>query len=303
MANEIIDYVDSTIEDMKKNNGLTLPANYSAGNALQAAYLILADRSQGPSILDKVNKEQITKISLVRALQDMVIQGLSPAKNQGYFIQYGQQLAWSRSYFGSVTIVKRQKDIVGTPFAQVVYQDDEFEIGNDEEGRTVVTKFQHSFENQDKPIIGAFACVKFEDGHQEYTVMTKKEIDQSWSHSKMHSGGPKSEFPQEMAKRTVLSRAAKMVINTSDDNDLVIESVNRTEEQENDFKDKDTRRDVTPNKQLLTDLLASDKAPVTDVEKEADTNAQGSVNDSHVESSQEDGEQAGEAQQEELLQQ
>lgn len=74
----------------------------------------------------------------------------------------------------------------------------------------------------------------------------------------MRSGGPKAEFPQEMAKRTVLSRAAKMVINTSDDNDMIIESVNRTTEQEfDDSKPKD----VTPNKQMLDDLIENDEAP------------------------------------------
>lgn len=258
MANEIIDYVSSTIDEMKVNNGLVLPKNYSAGNALNAAYLILSDRSKGQSVLDKVKGNQITKVSLVRALQDMVIQGLSPAKNQGYFIQYGKQLAWSRSYFGSVAIVKRQKQIKGEPFANVIYQDDVFETGMDDHFRTTVTKFEHKFENQDKPIVGAFAGIEFEDGHIEYTIMTKKEIDQSWSKSKMRSGGPKAEFPQEMAKRTVLSRAAKMVINTSDDNDMIIESVNRTTEQEfDDSKPKD----VTPNKQMLDDLIENDEAP------------------------------------------
>ncbi len=269
----IVPYVQSTINDMQKNSGLMLPPDYSVGNALNAAYLMLADRSQGPSVIDKVEKGEITKISMVRALQDMVIQGLSPDKKQGYFVQYGKQLTWSRSYFGSVAIVKRQKDVDGVPFAQIVYQDDDFEIGNDEEGRTIVTKFQHSFENQDKPIVGAFAVIKFKDGHREYTVMTKKEIDQSWSHSKMRSGGPKSEFPQEMAKRTVLSRAAKMVINTSDDNDLVIESVNRTEAQDNDFNDTKPR-DVTPDADLLKELTEGDTAP--DEKKEGNDNAQGS---------------------------
>lgn len=227
-TNQIIEYVDGTITEMKQDNGLVLPADYSAGNALNAAYLILAESSKGPSFLEQMERGQIQKLSVVRALQDMVIQGLTPAKHQGYFIKYGNQLNWTRSYFGAVTIVKRQNEVAGTPYAQVVHKDDAFEIGADEMGRTIVTKFEPDFANQDKPLVGAFAVIDFVDGHREYTVMTKKEIDQSWSHSKMHGGGPQKEFPAEMAKRTVLNRAAKFVINTSSDNDLIVESVNRT---------------------------------------------------------------------------
>ncbi|MGO0053923.1 recombinase RecT, partial [Streptococcus suis] len=41
-------------------------------------------------------------------------------------------------------------------------------------------------------------------------------------------------FPQEMAKRTVINRAAKQFFNTSDDSDILIEAVNRTTENEFD---------------------------------------------------------------------
>ncbi|MES5862857.1 RecT family recombinase [Lacticaseibacillus paracasei] len=261
MANEIINYVDGTIQEMRNQNGLALPPNYSAGNALNAAYLMLADRSKGPSYLDKMENGQITKVSVVRALQDMVIQGLSPAKNQGYFIQYGQQLDWSRSYFGAVAIVERQPEVKGKPYANVVHQDDEFEIGSDEDGRTIVTKFTPSFANQDKPIIGAFAVIDFDDGHKEYTVMTKAEIDQSWSHRR-NKGQVQNEFPQEMAKRTVLNRAAKFVINTSGDNDLMIESVNRTAAQE---FDNDAPKDVTPS---FADLMGKESSVPDDKPKQ-----------------------------------
>ena len=45
-----------------------------------------------------------------------------------------------------------------------------------------------------------------------------------------------------MAKRTVLNRAAKMFINTSDDSDLLTGAINDTTSNEYD----DERRDVTP---------------------------------------------------------
>lgn len=64
------------------------------------------------------------------------------------------------------------------------------------------------------------------------TVMTKKEIDKSWAQAKTKN--VQNNFPQEMAKRTVINRAAKQFFNTSDDNDLFIDAVNRTTENEYD---------------------------------------------------------------------
>lgn len=306
--NQLIDYVGGTINQMQQDSGLVLPSNYSVSNALNTAYLMLSDRSNGPSFIDKMNREEITKISVVRSLQDMVLQGLSPVKNQGYFIQYGSQLSWSRSYFGSVAIVERQPEVQGKPIANVVYEGDTLELGTDDMGRVTVDKFEHSFANQDNPIIGAYARINFKDGHSEFTVMTKKEIDQSWSHRK-NRGKVQQEFPQEMAKRTVLSRAAKFVINTSSDNDLVIESVNRTTAQENDFDDKQ-RRDVTPdeksNANMLQELMTTDKVPDDPKEEsDDDTSNQDSANDAENQStSSEEGQEtsSNEAEQTELLQ-
>ncbi|MCM8655000.1 recombinase RecT, partial [Lactiplantibacillus sp. C232] len=40
MSNELVTMVNNNIEDMKKNEGLSLPPDYSVGNALNSAYLI-----------------------------------------------------------------------------------------------------------------------------------------------------------------------------------------------------------------------------------------------------------------------
>src|SRR5699024_11332254 len=45
--------------------------------------------------------------SIVKSLLDMTLQGLSPAKDQCYFIVYGNELQMQRSYFGTVAAVKR----------------------------------------------------------------------------------------------------------------------------------------------------------------------------------------------------
>ena len=115
-------------------------------------------------------------------------------------------------------------------------------------------QFQPSIENQDKEIAYAFARIFKNDGTYVDTIMTKKEIDQSWAQTRQKNNKVQQNFSQEMAKRTVLNRAAKMFINTSDDSDLLTGAINDTTSNEYD----DERRDVTPvedEKQSTDELL------------------------------------------------
>ena len=278
MSNELVTMVNNNIEDMKNNEGLSLPPDYSVGNALNSAYLILSDTTKGQPLLDKCDQG-----SVIKALMNMAIQGLSPAKNQCYFIPYGNQLVMQRSYFGSISVVKRLSNVKDIQ-AQVVHKDDKFKIGG-KDGVLVVKEFEPSFENLDKPIIGAFAWVEDLNGNRTYTVMTKKDIDTSWSHAKTKK--VQNEFPEEMAKRTVINRAAKFYINSSSDNDLFVKAVNETTSNE---YENDDRKDVTPTKRSLVADVAENKAekvesaepakePVIAAAKEASSNDQEPVKD------------------------
>jgi recombination protein RecT len=53
--------------------------------------------------------------------------------------------------------------------------------------------------------------------------MNKQQIDKAWSKSKTGASVAK-EFPEDMCKRTVINRAAKHFVNTSDDSDLLIDA-------------------------------------------------------------------------------
>lgn len=246
----ITDDVLNRVKEMKDKDGFLLPKGYSAKNALKSAYLVLQgvkDRNKRPAL------EVCTKPSIANTLLNMVIQGLSPAKTQCYFIVYGNELQMQRSYFGTVAVLKRL-DSVKNITAQVVHEGDKFEIGSDENFQTVVKEFQPSIENQDKEIAYAFARIFKNDGTYVDTIMTKKEIDQSWAQTRQKNNKVQQNFSQEMAKRTVLNRAAKMFINTSDDSDLLTGAINDTTSNEYD----DERRDVTPvedEKQSTDELL------------------------------------------------
>lgn len=254
MQKELTEKVGRRVAVME-HEGLALPKNYNYQNALKSAFFEL----------DKVRGiENCTQASIANSLLNMITQGLSPAKTQCYFIAYGKELQMQRSYFGTVAALKRLEDVEKIS-AEVIHEGDVFEIGSNDEMETIVKKFEPKFENQDKPLIGAFAMIKKTDGTVSFTIMTKKEIDQSWRQSRNKTNMVQQNFSQEMAKRTVLNRAAKMFINTSDDSDLLSGAINQTTENEYD-DDCNERRDVTPKdeqaKNLFTQALEQpQKAP------------------------------------------
>ena len=250
---QITSNVATRIEAMK-GEGLLIAPNYSVSNALSSAYYALKNSSSGNLL------EKCTPDSVYNALLDMVVQGLSPAKTQCYFIPYGNKATLERSYFGTMKVVK-QLSTVKDIYAKIIYEGDEFEA-EVVDGRWKFVSHKSSWKNQNNPIEGAYCVIEKTDGEKILTIMTKEEIDVSWSQSKNKS--VQNKFPQEMAKRTIIERAAKDFFNTSDDSDLFIDAVNRTTENEYDnerqVKEAEPVRDEV---ETLDDIL---KAPSTPTE-------------------------------------
>ncbi len=213
ITDEIINKLDTL-----KEQGLKLPTEYAPQNALKSAFYSLINSNSGNLL------EKCSKVSIANALLDMVIQGLTPQKTQCYFIAYGDKCVLTRSYFGTVALAKRIANIDIS--ANVIFEGDEFEI-EVVDGVERLKFHNTSWKNRDNAIIGAYAIVTQPSGKKNITVMTKKEIEKSWSKSRT-KGGVQLEFPQEMAKRTVINRACKMFINTANDNDLIVDAYNRT---------------------------------------------------------------------------
>ena len=206
------------VESFTADGGLVLPKNYSVGNNLKSAWLFLQEA------VDSNNKpvlEVCTKASIANALFDMVLQALSVSKAQGYFIAYGNKLEFQRSYFGTVALAKRVSGgIKREPVANVIYEGDEFVYAIDPEtGLMKVIKHDQKIENiDDAKIKAAYAITTFEDGRTEVTIMTIDQIKKAWNQGATKGQSPAHKnFPAEMCKKTVIGRACKMVINSSDD--------------------------------------------------------------------------------------
>ncbi|MGU7819255.1 recombinase RecT [Streptococcus suis] len=239
---DITDAVNAKVSQMQ-NEGLVVAPNYAPANALKSAFFAMTNSPSG-NLLEKCSKE-----SIANALLDMVVQGLSPAKTQCYFIPYGNTLKMTRSYFGTMKVVKQLSNVKDI-WAEVVFEGDVLKIRNDN-GRKVLESHETDWTNQDNAIIGAYCIIEKVDGERILTVMTKKEIDRSWQQSKNKS--VQNVFPQEMAKRTVINRAAKQFFNTSDDSDILIEAVNRTTE--NEFDDNRQIKEAEPVQSAGQDIL------------------------------------------------
>lgn len=232
-------------EDIKMellSSKVKLPDNYSIENAMKAAYLILketVDRNKKP-VLEVCSQE-----SIHTSLLDMAVQGLNPLKDQCYFIAYGSKLVCMRSYMGGQMVAKRVDGRIKDIRSEVIYDGDTFTftIIN---GQKTIKDHQQALNNI-KPdrIIGGYAiAVGDKESVIATDIMTIDEIKSSWRQSQMRivddngnisKNSTHDKFTAEMAKRTVINRLCKRIINTSDDMELLHSARNTEEEKALDY--------------------------------------------------------------------
>ena len=231
-----LEVVSNKVSAYRDRGELDLPADYSPDNAMKSAYLIL----QNTLTTDKKPVlAACTPESICNSMLDMVVQGLSPAKNQCYFIAYGNKLTCQRSYFGAMAVAKRVDPTIGEIVAEVVYADDVFKYkivrGNKE-----IVEHEQELENIDPVnIIAAYCLIIGTDGTVKKTeIMTMDQIKQSWKQSQLNPvdekgnikpGSTHGKFTADMCKRTVINRACKPIVNASGDKHL-IRAFNRASE-------------------------------------------------------------------------
>lgn len=213
----ISEQVLSRIEQFQKDGSMILPKNYSVENHMKSAWLALQE------VEDKEHHKALqicTKESIANSLLDMVLQGLSVSKNQGYFIVYGNKLVFKRSYFGTIALAKRAGGMVSEPVANVIYEGDDFQYEIDPKTAKVsIIKHSQKLENIDSSKIkGAYALVALADGTTQVTIMSMQQIRAAWGQGATKGNSPAHKnFAEEMAKKTVIGRACKVIINSSDD--------------------------------------------------------------------------------------
>ena len=226
---EIFDVVESVVKGYVGRGELTLSANYSPQNAMKSAWLMLQeckDSNNHPVL------ERCIRNSVINALQEMLYQGLNPAKKQCYFIAYGDKLVLQRSYFGSMHVAEMVDPAITDICYDVVYEGDEFEYAKTR-GKTVITSHRQKLENISKDKIIAAYCSIFRGDTEDTTIMTMAEIKAAWNKSKMKpveadgtikKGSTHDQYTKDMAIKTVVNHACKYVINSSDDSSLLMQT-------------------------------------------------------------------------------
>lgn len=215
---ETVDAVLSKVTLLQESGELCIPDNYHVGNNLKLAWLHLQDlkdRNEKPVL------QVCDKASIANSLLEMVIKGLSVSKKQGYFIPYGTRLEFQPSYSGNIMMAKRDADVIDVN-AQVIYEGDEYitEVGIDgvKKLKTHIQKLENI--NNEK-IKGAYAVVIFKGGKIKLEEMTISQIKTAWEMGNM-KGNSKAHkmFSDQMCKRTVINRALKIEVNSSDDSEI-----------------------------------------------------------------------------------
>ena len=238
VTKDMADVVSGRIAQLTGEGTLVMPSDYSYGNALKYAMVKIAgvkDRNGKPAL------EVCTKKSVANALLDMVLQGLSPERTQCYFIVYGNELQMQRSYFGSVVALKRLDPNVGKIVCDIAHEGDTVRWNMTEAGERYAECIETDpMTNHDKPIAMGFCNIYSKTGELlGNTYMTYKEIETCWKHNTAYGkASTHKEFPEEMAKKTLIHRACKFLRNTAlESNSAIAESFNRTTEVGFDFND------------------------------------------------------------------
>lgn len=228
----ISDSIIKQLTILQDEQGLVLPKNYNATNALKMAYLKLAESN----LLDT------DQTSLAQALLNMCIQGLSTAKNQCYFINYAGKVNMMRSYFGDRTVCINA-GIVQDIQANIIYKGDTVNVNYVDDYITI--EHQTDWKNFGNEIIGAYAWAILPNGKKVYDIMTIDRIKKSWAMSKNNSNNKlQQNFTDDACKRTVIRHLAKTLFNQTGDNDVLVNSYNRSTENEYDTNREFIKADV-----------------------------------------------------------
>jgi len=209
----------SKVTSMVSTGELKIPHDYSPENALKSAYLVLSETKNAAG---KTALEACTPASVSMALLKMVVWGLSPMKKQCDFIMYGDKLECSAEYTGNMALAKRWGGLVDVK-ASAVFEGDDFAFETDPStGVKRITKHTQTLQSiGSEKVIGAYAVMTMADGSRWTEVMSIEQIRKSWGQGGTKGNSPAHKnFPDQMAIKTVINRACKLIIRSSDDSVL-----------------------------------------------------------------------------------
>lgn len=269
---DIAAQVLAKVSAFESTGELKLPKDYSVENALKSAMLVLTDTKNNSN---KYALDVCTKTSIANALLKMVVWGLSPMKKQCSFIMYGDRLECSIEYTGNIALAKRFGDMKNMK-ARAIFKGDEFVFEVEPETLKIkILKHSQTIESlSSKEVVGAYAVAYMNDGSMDVEVMSMSQIKDAWNQGAMKGNSPAHKnFPDEMSKKTVINRACKPLIRSSNDAILYSEE-DGDGERTIDVVAENVKHDIksNANKEVLGFKDISDAEVVEDVSQDANDN-------------------------------
>ena len=241
---EITGLVLNRINTFVEAGELVLPKDYSPANALKAAWLILQETqdSNKQPVLVSCSQE-----SIANSLLKMVVWGLSPLKKQGDFIPYAGKLDFVPEYTGNIVLAKRYGGLAENPVANAIYKGDVFEFTIDPAtGRKTVTKHEQKLENLGGEVVGAYCTYKEVNGNVNTEIMNILQIKNAWNQRKGNGLSPAhTNFSDEMAKKTVINRAMKLLIRGAADGNILAVAGDKDDDTTKETKQDEVKKTIT----------------------------------------------------------
>jgi recombination protein RecT len=144
--------------------------------------------------------------SVLRAVVDCARFGIDPSFGRAYIIPYANEAELQIGYLGLIDLAKRSGEIKSIT-AELVQEGDDFEV---EFGTN--PKFSHrpKFQGGSNDYKSVYALAMFGDGHFEYTVLSKEDVEHIRRKSSKAPDSPAwKNYPGEMAKKCAIRRLCK----------------------------------------------------------------------------------------------
>ena len=222
------------------NNSVATSGNQQADNALAdlkdaglmvqkyAHNLLGKERAQQFATHIAIMAQKEPKIrnakpeSVVAAMMACVHLNLMPNTPEGlaYIIPYGDSIQFQVGYKGLVKLAQRSGQIKSLN-AELIFEGDEWDVELGTE-RKLTHKPNFDVDRTDySKVTHAYMTAVLINGDRVFEVMTRKELDKIQNSSKAQSGDtPWKKWPAEMAKKSVVKRATKLLPSSDEDTRL-----------------------------------------------------------------------------------
>jgi recombination protein RecT len=191
--------VSQIITGMESQIAQALPAHLSAKRIIQTVANIVA---KNPKIAE------CSAASILGAVMESALLGLSPGLRQCYFVPYGQACQFQIGYQGWVELARRSGKIK-TLYAYTVHKGDEFEY---ELGLN--PKLVHKPAEVRGEITHVYAVAHYLPEGYSFVVLTKSEVEalrRRNASQRESPAGPWATDYAEMAKAKAIKRLAKLM--------------------------------------------------------------------------------------------